>query len=87
MGLPKDLHLKGNQTNVALTIFFVPYIIFEIPSNIFLKKLKPHVWCKFRPRRPLLFNQCLTNRSVRMYTRLWDSHAGSRLWYAFFPHK
>lgn len=44
LGLPKDLHLKGNQSNVALTIFFVPYVLFEIPSNIFLKKFKPHVW-------------------------------------------
>lgn len=44
LGLPKDLHLKGNQSNIALTIFFVPYVLFEIPSNILLKKFKPHVW-------------------------------------------
>ena len=44
LGLPKDLHLKGNQPNVALTIFFVPYVLFEIPSNVLLKKFKPHVW-------------------------------------------
>jgi hypothetical protein len=25
-------------------IFFIPYILFEIPSNIFLKKLSPHAW-------------------------------------------
>ncbi|KAK9457425.1 major facilitator superfamily domain-containing protein [Dipodascopsis uninucleata] len=34
----------GNKYNIALTIFFVPYILAEIPSNIMLKKLKPHVW-------------------------------------------
>jgi hypothetical protein len=28
-------------------IFFVPYILFEIPSNILLKKLRPHVWLSF----------------------------------------
>lgn len=44
LGLPHDLHLKGNESNVALTIFFVPYVIFEVPSNILLKKFKPHVW-------------------------------------------
>ncbi|ORY03758.1 putative allantoate permease [Clohesyomyces aquaticus] len=44
MGLQKDLHLKGNQANIALTIFFVPYVLFEVPSNILMKKLKPHVW-------------------------------------------
>ncbi|MCJ1471797.1 hypothetical protein MMC13_000438 [Lambiella insularis] len=45
-GLSTDLGLVAgsNQYNTALTIFFVPYILFEIPSNIFLKKLKPHVW-------------------------------------------
>ena len=42
--LSKDLKLTGNQYNTALTIFFVPYIIFEIPSNILLKRLRPHVW-------------------------------------------
>ena len=43
-GLQADLGLTGTQYNTALTIFFVPYIVFEIPSNILLKKLKPHVW-------------------------------------------
>ncbi|KAF6236749.1 hypothetical protein HO173_005040 [Letharia columbiana] len=42
--LPKDLHLKGNESNVALTIFFVPYVLFEVPSNILMKRFKPHVW-------------------------------------------
>ncbi|KAI1364051.1 major facilitator superfamily domain-containing protein [Xylaria arbuscula] len=43
-GLDKDIHLVGNQYNIATTIFFVPYIIFEIPSNIVLKKVKPSIW-------------------------------------------
>ena len=46
MHLPRDLHLVGNQANVALTIFFVPYVLFEIPSNILLKQFKPHKWRK-----------------------------------------
>lgn len=44
MRMPKELGLTGQQPNVALAIFFVPYIIFEIPSNILMKKFKPHVW-------------------------------------------
>lgn len=43
-GMVADLHLVGNQYNAALTIFFVPYIIFEVPSNYLLKKFKPHLW-------------------------------------------
>ncbi|KAJ5992824.1 hypothetical protein N7451_008548 [Penicillium sp. IBT 35674x] len=45
LGLTDDLNIAtGMKYNIALTIFFVPYIIFEIPSNILLKKFKPHVW-------------------------------------------
>lgn len=48
LGLKDDLDIAtGTKYNTALTIFFVPYIIFEVPSNVLLKKLKPHVWCKF----------------------------------------
>lgn len=51
LGLKEDLNLEqGTKFNTALTIFFVPYIICEIPSNILLKKLKPHVWCMSQSR-------------------------------------
>ncbi|KAH0371388.1 MFS general substrate transporter, partial [Aureobasidium melanogenum] len=43
-GLSTDLNLENHEYNNALVIFFVPYILFEIPSNILLKKFKPHVW-------------------------------------------
>jgi MFS transporter, ACS family, DAL5 transporter family protein len=43
-GLIKDLDLKNVEYNTALTIFFVPYIVFEIPSNVLMKKLSPRVW-------------------------------------------
>jgi MFS family permease len=35
---------RDNRYNNALVIFFVPYILFEIPSNVLLKYLKPRVW-------------------------------------------
>lgn len=44
LGLPKELGLVGNDINSAVAIFFVPYILFEVPSNIFLKRFKPHTW-------------------------------------------
>lgn len=44
-GLSTELDLAhSNRYNIALVIFFVPYILFEIPSNVILKKLKPRVW-------------------------------------------
>ncbi|KFA61686.1 hypothetical protein S40285_03502 [Stachybotrys chlorohalonatus IBT 40285] len=44
LGLSEELGLVGNQYNVALVIFFVPYCLFEIPSNVLLKRFKPHIW-------------------------------------------
>ncbi len=43
-GLEADLGLQYNQYNTALTVFFVPYVIFEIPSNILLKRFTPRIW-------------------------------------------
>ncbi|PWN47220.1 MFS general substrate transporter [Violaceomyces palustris] len=43
-GLEKELKLTDEQYNLCLTIFFFPYALFEVPSNILLKKLRPSVW-------------------------------------------
>lgn len=43
-GMTKDLHLSGSQYNIVLTMFFIPYALFEVPSNIVLKILKPRIW-------------------------------------------
>lgn len=39
-----DLHLVGLDYNVALSLFFVTYSLFEVPSNIVLKLVKPSIW-------------------------------------------
>ncbi|OTA94314.1 hypothetical protein M434DRAFT_20964 [Hypoxylon sp. CO27-5] len=44
MRLPQELGLTGLQPNTALAVFFVPYIIFEIPSNLLMKRFSPRVW-------------------------------------------
>ncbi|KAK3374950.1 major facilitator superfamily domain-containing protein [Podospora didyma] len=43
-GLERDLGLEKVQFNTALVIFFVPYIVLEIPSNIAVKRFSPRVW-------------------------------------------
>jgi MFS family permease len=43
-GLVAELDLKDVEYNTALTMFFVPYVIFEIPSNILMKRLTPRIW-------------------------------------------
>ncbi|KAF9259714.1 MFS general substrate transporter [Marasmius fiardii PR-910] len=40
-GLETDLALTGNDYNAILSVFYISYIIFEIPSNIICKKVGP----------------------------------------------
>ncbi|EGO22462.1 hypothetical protein SERLADRAFT_416918 [Serpula lacrymans var. lacrymans S7.9] len=42
--MEQDLHITDTQYLIALTIFFFSYSIFEVPSNIFLKRLRPSIW-------------------------------------------
>jgi MFS family permease len=37
-GLDDDLGLTGIQYNIAVSLFFVPYVLLEVPSNVLLKK-------------------------------------------------
>ncbi|EAU30176.1 conserved hypothetical protein [Aspergillus terreus NIH2624] len=39
-GMIEDLNMTGVQYNTVLSIFFVPYVLLEVPSNILLKKFK-----------------------------------------------
>ena len=45
-GLEKSLHIppKSNGYNIALFSFTIPYVLFEVPANIMLKKIKPQWW-------------------------------------------
>jgi hypothetical protein len=40
-GFEKDLGLKGYDYNKVLSIFYISYIIFEIPSNMACKWIGP----------------------------------------------
>jgi len=39
-----DLHINDQQYLLTLTIFFFSYAVFEVPSNVFLKRLRPSIW-------------------------------------------
>jgi MFS family permease len=43
-GMSKDLHLTSNQYSVALIVFFVSYVVFEVPSNLVLSKTRPSIF-------------------------------------------
>lgn len=42
--LTEDLKISSEGYLLCLTIFFIAYCIFEIPSNIILKKTTPRIW-------------------------------------------
>ena len=39
-GLEASLGMTGNDYNIALVVFFIPYVLCEVPSNILLSKFK-----------------------------------------------
>jgi MFS family permease len=47
-GMDDDLGLAvGNRASVTLMVFFIGYILFDIPSNVFIRKLGPANWLAF----------------------------------------
>ncbi|PCH36324.1 MFS general substrate transporter [Wolfiporia cocos MD-104 SS10] len=46
-GMEQDLHISDHQYLVALTLFFIPYALFEVPSNVILKRIRPSLWISF----------------------------------------
>ncbi|KDQ13230.1 hypothetical protein BOTBODRAFT_33836 [Botryobasidium botryosum FD-172 SS1] len=42
-GLQKDLKMTDHQYSIALTLTYVPYIAWELPSNLLLKKVSPRI--------------------------------------------
>ncbi|CUS08909.1 unnamed protein product [Tuber aestivum] len=46
-GMQKDLDLAGFRFNWALTAFYIPFLLIEIPSNILLKRIVPAIIVAF----------------------------------------
>ncbi|KAI1163770.1 major facilitator superfamily domain-containing protein [Nemania serpens] len=43
-GLLVDLKMTGDQYLIGLSLYFVGYVLFEVPCNIVLKRTSPRVW-------------------------------------------
>jgi hypothetical protein len=43
-GLEKSLGMVRQDYSIALCIFFIPYVLLEVPSNLILKRLRPSTW-------------------------------------------
>ena len=42
--LSEVLHLDGHQVSTGLALFYVCYVIFDLPSNLIMSRLSPRVW-------------------------------------------
>lgn len=42
--MTEDLNMTGDQYLNGLTLYFVGYVLFEIPCNIVLKRTTPRIW-------------------------------------------
>jgi hypothetical protein len=40
----EDLHLTGNKFNIALVVFYIPYIIVDVPANWLVKRVKAGIY-------------------------------------------
>ena len=43
-GLTDDLGISGNEYLTGLTLYFIGYVLFELPCNIILKRTTPKFW-------------------------------------------
>ncbi|KAH7375528.1 MFS transporter [Plectosphaerella cucumerina] len=42
--LEKDLRMSGYDYNLAVLVFYIPYILLEIPSNMLLNRIRPRYY-------------------------------------------
>lgn len=42
--LKSELHLRPKQVSTGLALFYVCYVIFDLPSNLIMTRLSPRVW-------------------------------------------
>ncbi|OJJ80118.1 uncharacterized protein ASPGLDRAFT_179868 [Aspergillus glaucus CBS 516.65] len=43
-GMETDLDLTSNQYSIALVVFFIGYVVFEVPSNMLLSRIRPSLF-------------------------------------------
>lgn len=59
-GLTAELHLdEGNRFNVALFAYYASYILFEVPSNMIIKKVRPSLFISGLMFTWGLINMCM----------------------------
>ncbi|KAG9227577.1 hypothetical protein PTI98_011134 [Pleurotus ostreatus] len=44
IGLAADLNVSPPAYNTSLALYFIAYVVFEVPANIVLKRFDPQIW-------------------------------------------
>lgn len=60
LGLTEDLGINPHQYGVALAVFYIPYILCEIPSSLVLKKVSPRIWLAFLGSACGIIGMCIS---------------------------
>jgi sugar phosphate permease len=42
--LASELHLTPKQVSTGLALFYVCYVLFDLPSNLVMSRASPHAW-------------------------------------------
>ncbi|KAK5764136.1 hypothetical protein LTS12_005585 [Elasticomyces elasticus] len=50
-GMTDDLGMDSNQYSISLIVFFITYVLFEVPSNLILSRTKPSIFLYVRTSR------------------------------------
>ncbi|KAF2273085.1 high affinity nicotinic acid plasma membrane permease-like protein [Westerdykella ornata] len=58
--LASQLHLTPKQVSTGLALFYVCYVIFDLPSNLVMSRLSPHVWMSRIVTGVGIIGMCLT---------------------------
>ncbi|KAF2452660.1 major facilitator superfamily domain-containing protein [Lineolata rhizophorae] len=43
-GMEDDLGMTGYHYNIVVMVFYIPYVLLEIPSNMIINRIKPRYW-------------------------------------------
>ena len=43
-GMTDELNMSGTDYSIVLFIFFIPYILLDVPANMLMKKSRPSQW-------------------------------------------
>ncbi|KAH7395474.1 retrograde regulation protein 2 [Cadophora sp. MPI-SDFR-AT-0126] len=72
-GMSKALHLHGTQYSLIVLIFFIPYVLFQPPATVVLRKVGPR---HFLTAIVILWGGCMIGFG---FVKKWDQMVGLRV--------